>query len=551
MKVAISKSKLDSLAVKIAAKSGETLPLTLDEMEDAVDGISGGGANIPVFTVDYPNVTCNMTYAECRVFAIRDDYDTSALLNCSASCVVGFTLSMALCRFTQSSMTYVVYDSDGIPFGEITYSQDGTIALVESTSLLATLNATSNGTYTPSSGQLYNEVNVNVPSSQPVLETIEHVTPTESSQTITPDTGYDALSSVQIDPISSSYVGSGVTRRSSTDLTASGATVTVPAGYYASQASKAVASGTEGTPSAIKGTVSNHAVTVTPSVTNGAGYIAGGTHSGTGVSVSASELVSGTLNVDSSGTKDVTNYASASIPAGTVTAPSTISGTSATVSTGTNTLTLTKTVSVTPNVSTAGYINSGTAGNASVSLQASVTTKAAATIHPSTSDQSIASGTYTTGAQTIKAVTTSNLTAENIKSGVVVQIGDSTDADCVASITGTYSGGGSSKNVQTAQSTTRRNNTALGSIISLTCSTAGTYDVYWTCARSNTSQTWGSQLYIGGAAYGTEDTTWSNNVQNNHLTGVTIAANQTVAVYGRSRSGYYIYAPQLTIVQTA
>lgn len=117
--------------------------------------------------------------------------------------------------------------------------------------------------------------------------------------------------------------------------------------------------------------------------------------------------------------------------------------------------------------------------------------------------------------------------------------------------TGTASGGGSSKNVQTAQSTTRRNNTALGSITSLTCSTAGTYDVYWTCARSNTSQTWGSQLYINGTAYGTENTTWTNNVQNNHLTGVVLSANDTVAVYGRSRSGYYIYAPQLTIVQTA
>ena len=111
--------------------------------------------------------------------------------------------------------------------------------------------------------------------------------------------------------------------------------------------------------------------------------------------------------------------------------------------------------------------------------------------------------------------------------------------------------GGASKNVQTAQSTTRRNNTALGSINSLTCSTAGTYDVYWTCARSNTSQTWGSQLYINGTAYDTENTAWSNNVQNNHLTGVVLSANDTVAVYGRSRSGYYIYVPQLTIVQTA
>ena len=74
-------------------------------------------------------------------------------------------------------------------------------------------------------------------------QTKEHITPTESSQTITADTGYDALESVQIDPISSSYVGSGVTRRSSTDLTASGDTVTVPAGYYETQSTKAVAAG--------------------------------------------------------------------------------------------------------------------------------------------------------------------------------------------------------------------------------------------------------------------------------------------------------------------
>lgn len=94
-------------------------------------------------------------------------------------------------------------------------------------------------------------------------------------------------------------------------------------------------------------------------------------------------------------------YTISATPNGSVTTPSSISGTTATVTTGTNTLTLTKTVSVTPNVTTAGYISSGTAGNASVSLTANVTTKAAATITPSTSNQTIAAGTYLTGAQTI------------------------------------------------------------------------------------------------------------------------------------------------------
>ena len=123
-------------------------------------------------------------------------------------------------------------------------------------------------------------------------------------------------------------------------------------------------------------------------------------------------------------------------------------------------------------------------------------------------------------------------------------------ADGYSSVTVNVSSA-SAMNVQTEQFTSRRNNTALGSVVSLTCSTTGTYDVYWTCARSSTSGTWGSQLYINGTAYGTENTTFSNNVQNNHLTGVTIPANATVAIYGRSRSGYYIYVPQLTIVQTA
>lgn len=94
----------------------------------------------------------------------------------------------------------------------------------------------------------------------------------------------------------------------------------------------------------------------------------------------------------------------AAMPSGTTTAPTSISGTSATVSTGTNTLTLTKTVSVTPRVTTAGYVSAGTAGNSSVSLTASVTTRAAGTITPTKSTQTIPSGTYLTGTQTIAAI---------------------------------------------------------------------------------------------------------------------------------------------------
>lgn len=235
------------------------------------------------------------------------------------------------------------------------------------------------------------------------------VTPTESTQVITPDTNYDGLASVEVGAISSTYIGSGITQRSSTDLSVSGATVTAPIGYYASSASKSVVSGsastpattitanptisvssgglitasasatksvtptvstgyissgtagtitvsgsntsqlstqaattitpttseqtavaagkyttgavkvaampsgTAGTPTATKGTVSNHAVSVTPSVTNSTGYITGGTKTGTAVSVLVSELVSGTLSLTDNGTSDCTNYASVNV----------------------------------------------------------------------------------------------------------------------------------------------------------------------------------------------------------------------------------------------
>ena len=143
-------------------------------------------------------------------------------------------------------------------------------------------------------------------------------TPTESaqSQTVTADVGYDALNEVDISvsAIPSNYVGSGVTQRTSSDLSASGNTVTAPAGYYASNASKSVQSGTEGTPTASKGTVSNHSVSVTPSVTNTEGYISGGTHTGTAVNVSASELDSGSKSITANGSnQDVVGYASVNV----------------------------------------------------------------------------------------------------------------------------------------------------------------------------------------------------------------------------------------------
>lgn len=135
-------------------------------------------------------------------------------------------------------------------------------------------------------------------------------------------TGIDVTSYASVDV----SVSTG-TPRTSADLTVSGDTVTAPAGLYANSASASVASGTEGTPTATKGAVSDHAISVTPSVTNSAGYISGGSHSGTAVTVSASELVSGSETKTANGTYDVTNLAELVVNvAGSKTATGTFTG---------------------------------------------------------------------------------------------------------------------------------------------------------------------------------------------------------------------------------
>ena len=78
-------------------------------------------------------------------------------------------------------------------------------------------------------------------------------------------------------------------------------------------------------------------------------------------------------------------------------------------------------------------------GNANVwSVAGTMPSKAAATYYPTTSDQTIAAGQYLSGAQTIKAVSQQNLSAGNIKKGVTVYVKNGNGN--IYAVTGTWEG---------------------------------------------------------------------------------------------------------------
>lgn len=498
-----------------------------------------------------------------------------------------------------------------------------------------TKSITANGTGIDVAAYATADVSVSV---SPNLQT-KSVTPSESAQAITADSGYDGLDEVDVAAISSTYVGSGIDRlySSDVDFEEDERIVYGGAGYYPSGFDYEVLA--QSLPTA-----------------------ASSTSSGTTKATIGRSTSDQYINIPKGYNTALANYKVSAVPNGTATPASVISDINADVERDGTTLYLSKTVSNTPQV-TAGYVSSGTAGNSLIELSATDSNWTAANIKknvsifgitgtyagaapnlqaktniaPTTSSQTItadsgydglssvqinamptqslptaasntASGTrkatiasststqyiniptgynsaaayYQLSAPTAMTLPTStsntssgtsklavtpatankyiniptgynsaaayytvngdaNLVAGNIKSGTTI-----------FGVQGTYTGGGTSKNAQTAQSTTRSTSTSGTSVISLTCSKTGTYDVYWTTFRSSTSGTWGSRLYIGGTAYETMQTgSWSNHVQNRHVSNVSIAANQTVAVYVQSRgSNYYGYVGTLTIIES-
>ena len=324
---------------------------------------------------------------------------------------------------------------------------------------------------------------ITVSGSDPVLQS-KSVSPSESNQTVTPDAGYDGLSSVSVGAIQTETktVTSNGTVTPSSGKYLKQVTVNVPSsGIDTSDATATAGKILKGETAYVKGEKVTGTLKYYPSSSEDSCALDGsvlGFKNSEGVATdigirkviaskdemallsgsevyllapvekfgdaSASDVAEGKTFTSSAGLKVTGTHvcsggttptlqpktATPSTSAQTITPDSGYDGlSSVTVEAMPNGALNTPTVSssglITTQVGTSGYLASGT------KTTKQLTTQAAQTITPSTSNQTIGSGKYLTGTQTIKG--DANLVAGNIKSGV-----------SIFGVTGSYSGSGGS-----------------------------------------------------------------------------------------------------------
>lgn len=492
-KVAITKQKLDELALHVSAKSGESMPLTIDEMEAAVDGIP--------YPPELQAKTATPTTTEQT---ITPDIGYDGLSSVTVGAMTQMNLPTSAASSPTGTSKATITPSESNQYLNITTGYNASAAYYR---IAPAPNAdwdsgTPTASYTTQSGQ--RKWNIS-----PVIDVFSAGWMTAGTKTGTRTTYNAVAANTTVTPSTSSQTIGGA------NYMMEGA-VTV----------EAMPSGTAGTPTVTKGSVSNHALTVIPSVTNTAGYISGGTISGTGVSVAASELVSGTLSITQNGTDiDVTNYAAVDVSVSgggsdVQAAPGTFNGgTSSSISFLVSgeptsfTLLASQTISTSSNAIVASLVWDGTSYHADTITN----TSNAQVSHSSTGF----SHSYSNGTLTISSSSAMLLTAAGDTPYVLL-----------------YTYGGTAGNIQTEDVQVGSGATSI--------SFTGLEDepVCWSCVfKSNFSTSSGYQRVISAMTYGSSilgqamdssahpsDSYWSSSYSNGTL---------TISSQGTNAGGYF------------
>lgn len=187
-------TKIGQIGVKFEGTNGtDTSDATLNSNDQLLRGasayakgvkytgtISTVSAAIPTINLDTTTgvVTANITQPKGYVATQATKTATLTLTT-----VEGKTI-------TPSSTSQIAVAADTYVKGQIS------IAAVPT----ETKTITANGTYTPGAGKYFSEVTVSIAGNSPTYQT-KTITPTTTKQTINPDNGYDALSSVTVNAI--------------------------------------------------------------------------------------------------------------------------------------------------------------------------------------------------------------------------------------------------------------------------------------------------------------------------------------------------------------
>lgn len=194
MALYFNSTKIGQISVKFESANGtDTSDATLNSNDQLLRGASAYSKGVKytgsINTVSAATPTVNLDTTTGVVTASVTQ--PKGYINTQATKTATLTLTTATGKtITPSSTSQIAVAAD-------TYVKDQiSVAPVPT----ETKTITANGTYTPSAGKYFSEVTISIAGNSPTYQT-KTIIPTTTKQTINPDNGYDALSSVTVNAI--------------------------------------------------------------------------------------------------------------------------------------------------------------------------------------------------------------------------------------------------------------------------------------------------------------------------------------------------------------